>query len=55
VVTGPQKAESDIERVVTLIDARAARSARWSHRITTGQTNPRQQKAPSQKGTRGSR
>lgn len=40
-VTGPRRAESDIERVVTLIDARAARSDRWSHRITTGQTRER--------------
>ena len=39
VVTGPQKAGSDIERVVTLIDARAARYDRTPHRITTGQTH----------------
>ena len=40
VVTGPRKAGSDIERVVTLIDARAARYDRTPHRITTG-PNPR--------------
>ena len=39
VVTGPQKAGSDIERVVTLIDARAARYDRTPHLITTGQTH----------------